>query len=153
MVDMLRFLSWNIKGANLAIKRKKLLLYLKQKKVDICFLQETHLNNEESTKLQRDWVGKIFYSAYSSSQRGICILIRKNLNITIHKQLSDREGRWVAISIDLFGSRCSLINIYAPNIDSPDFFADICNVVKQMGNTYVIIGGDFNQVRDLALDK
>ena len=41
MVDMLRFLSWNIKGANLAIKRKKLLLYLKQKKVDICFLQET----------------------------------------------------------------------------------------------------------------
>lgn len=114
--------------ANLAIKRKKLLLYLKQKKVDVCFLQETHLDNEESTKLQRDWVGKIFYSAYSSSQRSVGILIRKNVNVTIHKQLSDREGRWVAISADLFGSGCSLINIYAPNIDCPDFFANICCV-------------------------
>ena len=74
MADMLKLLSWNMKGANLAMKRKKLLLYLKQKKVDICFLQETHLNNDESTKLQRDWVGKIFYSAYSSNQRGVCIL-------------------------------------------------------------------------------
>uniref|UniRef100_A0A3Q1G7L0 exodeoxyribonuclease III n=1 Tax=Acanthochromis polyacanthus TaxID=80966 RepID=A0A3Q1G7L0_9TELE len=97
MVDVLKFLSWNVKGANVAIKRKKLLLYLKQKKVDVCFLQETHLDNEESTKLQRDWVSKIFYSAYSSSQRGVCILLHKNVNITIHNQLSDREGRWVAI--------------------------------------------------------
>ena len=152
MADVLKFLSWNIKGANLAIKRKKLLLYLKQKKVDVCFLQETHLDNEES-KLQRDWVGKIFYSAYSSSQRSVGILIRKNVNVTIHKQLSDREGRWVAISADLFGSGCSLINIYAPNIDCPDFFGNICCVAKQLGNAYVIIGGDFNQVRDPALDK
>ena len=59
----------------------------------------------------------------------------------------------MAISANLFGSRCSLINIYAPNLDSPDFFADICNVMKQLGNTYCIIGGDFNQVRDPALDK
>ncbi len=116
-------------------------------------MQETHLVNEESTKLQRDWVVKIFYSAYSTSQRGVCILIRKKVNITIHKQLSDREGRWVAISVDLFGSRGSLISIYAPNIDSPDFFVDICSVVKQLENTYVITGGDFNQVRDPALDK
>lgn len=73
------------------------MLYLKQQKVDICFLQETHLNTEDSTKLQRDWVGKIFCSAYSSKQREVCILFRKNLNITIHNQLSDGEGRWVAI--------------------------------------------------------
>uniref|UniRef100_A0A3B4V1L2 Endonuclease/exonuclease/phosphatase domain-containing protein n=1 Tax=Seriola dumerili TaxID=41447 RepID=A0A3B4V1L2_SERDU len=139
MADMLKVLSWNIKGANL----------------------ETHLDSEESTKLQRDWVCKILYSAYSSKQRDIHILISKNLNVTIHKQLSDRKGRWVAISVDLMPAisvdlsvnRCSLINIYAPNPDSLDFFADICNVVKQIGNTYVIIGGDFNQVRDPALDK
>uniref|UniRef100_A0A3P8TTV5 Endonuclease/exonuclease/phosphatase domain-containing protein n=1 Tax=Amphiprion percula TaxID=161767 RepID=A0A3P8TTV5_AMPPE len=47
----------------------------------------------------------------------------------------------------------SLINIYAPNTDSPEFFVDICNIAKQIGNFYVIIGGDFNQVRDPALDK
>lgn len=49
--------------------------------------------------------------------------------------------------------RCSLINIYAPNTDSPDFFVDLCNTVKQIGNTYVILGGDSNQVRNPVLDK
>uniref|UniRef100_A0A3P8S8Y2 exodeoxyribonuclease III n=1 Tax=Amphiprion percula TaxID=161767 RepID=A0A3P8S8Y2_AMPPE len=146
-------LSWNVKGANETVKRKKLLLYLKQKKVDICFLQETHLCNEESNKLQRDWVGGVFYSSASSKQRGVAILTRKNLNIKVHKQYSNKDGRWVAIDVDLFGVRNSLINIYAPNTDSPEFFVDICNIAKQMGNLYVIIEGDFNQVRDPALDK
>ena len=146
-------LSWNIKRENLAIKRKKLLLYLKQKKADIYFLQETHLDNEESTKLQRDLVGKTFFSAYSSKQRGISILIRKNLNINIYKQLTDKEGRWVAIDVGLCGIRCSLVNIYVPNIDRLAFFTDICNSVTQMGYPYVIIGRDFNQVRNPALDK
>lgn len=153
MVEMLKLLSWNVKGANLAIKRKKLLLYLKQKKVDIALLQETHLDNEESTTLQRDWVGKVFFSAYSSNKRGVAILIRKNLNIKIHKQFSDQEGRWVAIDMESYGIRFSLVNIYAPNSDSPDFFTDICNTVKQIGNSYAIIGGDFNQVRIPTLDK
>lgn len=112
------------------------------------FFARDSLDKEESTKLQRDWVGKIFFSAYSSSQRGVSILIRKNININIHKELSDSEGRWVAIDADLFGIRCAIINIYAPNVDSPDFFLDICNTVKNMGNSYVIIGGDFNQVRN-----
>lgn len=82
---------------------------MKQKKVDTCFLQETHLHKEDFTKLQRDWVGKIFYSAYSSNQRGVCILIHKNLNINIHSQFSDREGRLVAVDADVFGIRCSII--------------------------------------------
>uniref|UniRef100_A0A3P8RLF1 Reverse transcriptase domain-containing protein n=1 Tax=Amphiprion percula TaxID=161767 RepID=A0A3P8RLF1_AMPPE len=86
-------------------------------------------------------------------QRGVAILTRKNLNIKVHKQYSDKDGRWVAIDVDLFGVRYSLINIYAPNTDSPEFFIDICNIAKQMGNLYVIIGGDFNQIRDPALDK
>lgn len=103
-------------------------------------MQETHLDKEDSTKLQRDWVGKLLFSAYSSKQQGVSILIRKNLNVIIHNQLSDREGRWVIIDADLFGTKCSLINFYAPNTDTPDFFIDICNTSKRMGNPNVIIG-------------
>uniref|UniRef100_A0A3Q1GA52 exodeoxyribonuclease III n=1 Tax=Acanthochromis polyacanthus TaxID=80966 RepID=A0A3Q1GA52_9TELE len=116
----LHILSWNVKGANETVKGRKLLLYLKHKKVDICFLQETHLCDEESNKLQRDWVGRVFFSANSSKQRGVAILIGKNLKV--HKQYSDEEGRWLAIDVDLLGVRYSLINIYAPNTDSPGFF-------------------------------
>uniref|UniRef100_A0A3Q3VRP1 exodeoxyribonuclease III n=1 Tax=Mola mola TaxID=94237 RepID=A0A3Q3VRP1_MOLML len=93
--------SLNVKGANSAIKRRRILLYLKQKNPDLVFLQETHLEKEDLL-LQRDWVGKVLYSAGSSSQRGVAILIQKNFNIKILKQQSDEEGRWLAIDAELF---------------------------------------------------
>lgn len=99
MTGILKIVTWNVKGANLASKRKKLLMYLKQKKADIAFLQETHLDAAESKKLQRDWVGQIFYSTFSSSRRGVIILIRKTVAITVYDQKSDTEGRWVAIDV------------------------------------------------------
>ncbi len=126
---------------------------LKQKKADIAFLQETHLDAAESKKRQRDWVGQIFYSTFSSSRRGVIILIRKTVAIKVYDQKSDIEGRWVAIDVDLMGRRCSLVNIYAPNTDSPEFFYNLHAVIQNFGNTDIIIGGDFSQVRRNALDR
>ena len=153
MTGTLKIVTWNVKGANLAMKRKKLMIYLKQKRADIALLQETHLDTTESKKLQRDWVGQIFYSTFSSSKRGVIILIRKTVNIKVYDQKSDTEGRWVAIDVDLMGRRCSLVNIYAPNTDSPEFFYNLHVVIQSMGNTDIIIGGDFNQVRHNTLDR
>ena len=34
-----------------------------------------------------------------------------------------------------------------------NFFIDICNTVEKIGSLFVIIGGDFNQVRNLEVDK
>lgn len=54
----LKMASWNLKGLNHVIKKKKVLTYLKSSKVDIAFVQETHLNKTESLKLKCSWVGK-----------------------------------------------------------------------------------------------
>ena len=43
--------------------------------------------------------------------------------------------------------------IYAPNSVNPDFFHEVCNLIRNMGNNNIIIGGDFNQARDLIMDK
>lgn len=40
-------------------KRKTILTYVKQKNADIVLMQETHLNEEESAKLRRDWVAQV----------------------------------------------------------------------------------------------
>lgn len=135
MGELVRLTSLHVKGANSAIKRKKILLCLKQKIQDLVFLQETHLEKKDSMLFQREWVGKVFYSAGSSSQRGVAILIQKNLNIKILDQQSDEEGRWIAIDAELFGIRCTFMNIYAPTADLPDFFVDVGNTIKQIGNS------------------
>lgn len=153
MGELVRLISLNVKGANSAIKRRKILLYLKQKNPDLVFLQETHLEKKDSLLLQRDWIGRVLYSAGSSSQRGVAILIRKNFNIKIFEQQSDEEGRWIALDAELFGIRCTLMNIYAPTADLPGFFVDISNAITQFGNSYIVLGGDFNKVRDPKVDK
>lgn len=153
MGEVVRLTSLNVKGANSAIKRRKILLYLKQKNPDLVFLQETHLEKNDVLLLQRDWVGKVLYSAGSSSQRGVAILIRKNFNIKVLKQQSDEEGRWIAMDAELFGIRCTFMNICAPTADLPGFFVDISNVITQFGSSYIIVGGDFNKVRDPEVDK
>lgn len=44
--DNLKIASWNLKGLNHVIKKKKILTYLKSSKVDIAFVQETHLTKK-----------------------------------------------------------------------------------------------------------
>lgn len=45
------------------------------------------------------------------------------------------------------------MNVYAPNVISPDLFNEICNIIRNIGNHNIILGGDFNQVRNAQLDK
>ena len=42
-----KYVSFNIKGINNAVKRKKLLCWLKKEKANIVLLQETHLDDKE----------------------------------------------------------------------------------------------------------
>lgn len=57
------------------------------------------------------------------------------------------------LDVTLEGQKMTTANIYAPNSINPDFFHEICNIIRNMGNNNIILGGDFNQVRDLTMDK
>lgn len=59
-----KFCTWNVKGSNNVIKKKTILNSLKKDLVQILFLQETHLTDDEHKKYCRDWVGQIFFSSY-----------------------------------------------------------------------------------------
>uniref|UniRef100_A0A3Q4AFA4 Uncharacterized protein n=1 Tax=Mola mola TaxID=94237 RepID=A0A3Q4AFA4_MOLML len=87
------------------------------------------------------------------AQRGVAILIWKNFNIKILTQQSDEEGRWLAIDAELFGIRCTFMNIYAPPADLPGFFVEVSNEITQFGNFYVVLGGDFYHFRNPKVDK
>lgn len=73
-------------------------------------------------------------------------MIRINIDCQVH--ISHKEGRWVMLDVTLEGQRMTIANIYASNSVNPDFFQEMCNLIRNMGNNNIILGGDFNQVRD-----
>ena len=53
----------------------------------------------------------------------------------------------------MMNERITLANVYGPSAgDNPGFFERIFKKIKEVGNNYTIIGGDWNVVLDVNLD-
>jgi len=146
-------ISWNINGCGSPVKRKKILAFLKIKKADIAFLQETHFKDEkEALKLRGGWVGHVFHNSVSSKRSGVAILVRKKINFVLMNQHKDKEGRLLCLEAKLNDVKIVLCNVYAPNKEEPEFFHEVNKTLTNLEG-YVILGGDFNQTMDGILDR
>lgn len=145
--------SWNVRGVNHPIKRKKILNVLKKEHVHIAFLQESHLSDIEHEKFKREWIGQIYYSSYTSKSRGVIILMHKNVPFIIEECVKDKQGRYILVKGSLYGESIVLGNIYAPNNFDVNFFMDVFSKVKDFSCANVILGGDLNSVWDIKQDR
>lgn len=106
----------------------------------IYWLQKSNYSTEISEHIwSAEWGSKIVFSHGSSNARGVCILFKNNFNLTIHDTFMDNQGRYLDITVD--NTRLSLINIYGPNTDSPEFFENVYTDIDKMLNEVQIIGG------------
>ena len=126
---------------------------LQQLKVDVAFLQETHLCNANVATLKRSWVGQVYHSKFNAKARGTAILINKNISFHSQEVISDPNGRYVIVVGQLFANPVILVNLYAPNCDDCNFFEKLFLTIPKIDNGYLIIGGDFNLVLDVTLDR
>lgn len=155
MQSSTRFMTWNVKGLGHVVKRKKILTFLKKEKVTVAMLQETHLSDSEHLKLNRDWVGQVYYSSCTVNprKRGTVILISKHLPFIFENEIRDPEGRFILVTGHLFGQHITILNVYAPNEDSPKFISKIILLFNEHCKGLGICAGDFNCVMDERLDK
>lgn len=72
----LNLMTWNISGLTHPIKKKKK-MFIKSKRFDIVFLQETCLLARASRKLCRDWMSHVSGLCDSSRSKGVVILTHK----------------------------------------------------------------------------
>lgn len=149
----LNFSTWNVKGLNEPVKRGKILSHLKSLSSDIMFLQETHLKRYAHVRLRCKWIGQIYHSNFSAKSRGTAILIRKGVPFKHNQTISDKEGRYVIVVGEVFSVPRTLVNVYGPNCDKPEFFKKLFDLIPDISDTNLIIGGDFNCVLDPYLDK
>ena len=82
----------------------------------------------------------------STNSRGVAVLISKSLPTKLHHTSKDSDGRWIILDITIQQQRYTLVNIYGPNSDDPNFFQEIFAEMSLYSNENVILGGDLNTV-------
>jgi exonuclease III len=148
--------SFNVNGIAQETKRK--IFFNKISELNcIALLQETHSTPTTESKWKKEWPGNILFFHGTSSSRGVCILIPKTLDCDIADKITDDEGRFLIIKININTKIFILCNVYAPTkdhkADQIKFIKNLQSYISPYENENLIIGGDFNFYLNPKLDK
>lgn len=146
-------LSWNVRGLNNMRKCKQVTSYLQRQHVDVAFLQETHLAVNTRSHVVSTWGECRYLANYSAYARGVAILIHKRLPFVEEEVYRDRDGRYVMVKGRMLEHSVLFVNVYAPNVEDPDFFNNIHSHIIRMGADQIYLGGDLNLLLDPELDS
>lgn len=153
----LSILSLNARGLRDVKKRTNLFFWLKKKKVDITFLQETYWTENLTSKIESNWDGEIIFSPGTEHSKGTAILFKKGLQYQILNKHKTEDSRMILINIKIEEKIFTMINIYAPNNMSERkvFFNKIQKWINKfaMNEQNIFIGGDFNHTDIPILDR
>ena len=112
-----KLLSLNVRGISNFKKRKTIFTWCRKQKADFIFLQETYSKIDSERCWRDEWGGEIIMAHGSSNSRGVAILVKKNVDCTIHSKILDPSGQFVIIKTEIKDKMYVLINIFAPNKD------------------------------------
>lgn len=119
---------------------------------NIVFLQETHMRCDDELKVKRSWKGMVYSAPFTSQARGVMVLVHDSIPLQINKIIKDKGGRYIIIQGTILKEKITLINVYAPNNDEPEFFQNLFFTVASLPGLY-IMAGDFNCTLNPSLDK
>lgn len=154
-----KLMSFNVRGLNNQNKRKSIFNFIERKKIDVCFIQESHSSLAEEQNWENQWGGNIIFNHGARNARGVMILVRKNFDLKIVNMAKDNQGRLIELNCLIQGSPYKLINIYAPTTEMLrlNFFKNLkLQIEREDEEDYksnIILGGDFNLVQDINLDR
>ena len=116
-------------------------------------LQEAHCTEKSSEIWATEWSYTVLFRSLASNKVGVAILFNNNFSLKSLRQLSDKEGRYIIVDLEVGELTLTLCNIYAPNTDDPAFFKNVSEQMLSFKCDEIIIGGDFNLVLDVSKDK
>ena len=86
----------------------------------------------------------IFHANGSQKKPGVPILISHKIDFKIKNVTRDKEGHYIMIKGSIQEEDITIINIYAPNIGSPQYTRQMLTAVKEEINSNTMIVGNFN---------
>lgn len=153
-----KLVSLNVRGIGNFKKRRTIFTWCRKQKADFIFLQETHSKMDSETCWRNEWGSDIIMAHGTSNSRGVAILVKKDVDCTIHSKVLDPSGQYVIIKAEFNDKMYVLINIYAPNKDSNivSFFNNLLLILRNNNfdeEENIIMGGDFNCPLNPLMDK
>ena len=145
--------SVNCQGLQTMKKRIDVLDYLKKTKSHIICLQDTHLTKKDLRSVHTLWNNECYLHGIKTDSRGVAILFNKNFEYRVLNTIEDEIGNMITLDLKISNDfTIRIINIYAPNTDSPEFFEKIEQLHTSSTSDYTIICGDHNIVLDTNID-
>ena len=145
--------SFNVRGLGNKTKREQIFTWLKEKQFSICLLQETHSGDGTHNLWTREWGTTSYFSGTKNNSEGVAILLNPNFSSTVKGYKEIIIGRLQAVELTINEKDFVILNIYGPNTDDLTHFNTLEAYIKDNTDKTLIIGGDFNTVLDIELDK
>ena len=146
-------LAANCRGLNNKEKQYDIINYIKEARINIACLQDTHLVKSMESVIKNDWDGEVFLSGSRSNARRVAILISKNFEYKVFKIEKDNEGNLLVMDLEIEDSKFRIINIYGSNTDDIDFHQKVKSKVGDNEEDHLVICGDFNMTLNRNLDS
>jgi exonuclease III len=91
----------------------------------------------------KDWK-KIYQDHGPLKQAGVAILISDKLDLKPTLIRQDKEGHSILIKGEIDQKEITIINLYAPNVNAPNFIKHTLKDLKAHINSNTVVLGDFN---------
>ena len=121
MMSNLLVLSANCQGLTDRKKHVDVVNYLLDKNHSILCLQDTHWTSKDEKEIKTIWKGECYLNGNKSNARGVAILINNNFEYSINSVYRDTAGNVLTLDMLINGLKIKILNVYAPNTDSPEF--------------------------------
>ena len=152
IIKSIKLLSINCQGLRNKQKQGDILTYVKEKKLNIACLQETHLLESDIPSLKRFWEVDIYVSGHKTNSRGVSILLNSNFEYKVISLKMDSAGNFLSVLLKLSSMTINLTTLYGPNNDNPNIFSQMQSLVASESGDYDIICEDFNLVLNPHMD-
>ena len=113
----------------------------------------THLKPRDTYRLKVKGWKKIFHANGDQKKAGGAIFISDKIDFEIKAMKRDKEGHYIMIKGSTQEEDKTIINIYAPNIGTPQHVRQMLTSMKGEINSNTIIVGDFNTHSHLWIDQ
>ena len=104
---------------NAPTKRQRLAEWTEKQDPYICCLQETHLKTRDTYRLKVKGWKNILHANRDKKKAGVAKFILDKIDFKTKALKRDKEGHYIMIKGSIQEEDITIINIYAPNIGTP----------------------------------